>query len=200
MGLIAAICVMVCSYRNGTASEIGSSRRAGLARNRRMSHKCEVAVIGGGPAGLTAAIALASAGVETALIAKAPPVGNRTTALLSGSVAALDTLGVWPPCPAQAAPLTAIRIIDGTSRVLRAPEVMFEAAEIGLQAFGHNIENRHLIAALDRRASELTALQRVAATVAAMEPNDDAATIYLDDGSTLQPRLVVGADGRKSLR
>ena len=135
-----------------------------------MSHKCEVAVIGGGPAGLTAAIALASAGVETALIAKAPPVDNRTTALLSGSVAALDTLGVWPPCAAQAAPLTAIRIIDGTSRVLRAPEVMFEAAEIGLQAFGHNIENRHLTAALDRRAAELSELQRVAAAVTAIDP------------------------------
>ena len=35
---------------------------------------------------------------------------------------------------------------------------MFEATEIGLEAFGHNIENRHLIAALDRRAAELGAL------------------------------------------
>ncbi|MEJ0076925.1 MAG: FAD-dependent monooxygenase [Alphaproteobacteria bacterium] len=31
-----------------------------------MERECEVAVVGGGPAGLTAAIALASAGVETA--------------------------------------------------------------------------------------------------------------------------------------
>ena len=115
-------------------------------------------MVGGGPAGLTAAIALAAAGVETALISKAPPADNRTTALLSSSVAALDALGVWPLCAAQAAPLTAIRIIDDTSRLLRAPEVMFEAAEIGLEAFGHNIENRHLIAALDRRAAELGAL------------------------------------------
>ena len=76
----------------------------------------DVAVVGGGPAGLTAAIALAAAGVETALISKAPPADNRTTALLSSSVAALDALGVWPLCAAQAAPLTAIRIIDDTSR------------------------------------------------------------------------------------
>src|SRR5947209_6777390 len=55
-----------------------------------MKRNCDVAVVGGGPAGLTAAIALASAGVETVLIAKAPPADNRTTALLSGSVAALD--------------------------------------------------------------------------------------------------------------
>ncbi len=58
----------------------------------------EVAVVGGGPAGLTAAIALAAAGVETALIAKAAPPDNRTTALLSGSVAALEALEVWPLC------------------------------------------------------------------------------------------------------
>src|SRR3954462_4115059 len=95
-----------------------------------MGRECEVAVVGGGPAGLTAAIALASAGVETVLIAKAPPSDNRTTALLSGSVAALDALAAWPLCAAHAAPLTAIRIIDDTSRLLRAPEVMFEAAEI----------------------------------------------------------------------
>jgi len=163
-----------------------------------MAHTCDVAVVGGGPAGLTAAIALASAGVETALVSKAPPSDNRTTALLSGSVAALDALSVWPLCATQAAPLTAIRIIDDTARLLRAPEVMFEAAEIGLAAFGHNIENRHLIAALDHRAGEARALRRIAASVTALEPDDDAVTIRLDDGGSLRVRLVVGADGRKS--
>src|SRR4051795_10498939 len=98
-----------------------------------MTRGCGVAVAGGGPGGLTAASAPASAGVETVLIAKAPPADNRTTALLSGSVAALDALGVWALCAAQAAPLTAIRIIDDTARLLRAPEVKFEAAEIGLE-------------------------------------------------------------------
>src|SRR5947209_3577932 len=119
-----------------------------------MEHDFEVAVIGAGPAGLTAAIALAASGVETALIAKASSADNRTTALLSGSVAALEALEVWPLCDAASAPLTAIRLIDDTARLLRAPEVMFEASEIGLEAFGHNIENRHLIAALERRRSE----------------------------------------------
>src|SRR3954469_8479080 len=164
-----------------------------------MGRECEVAVVGGGPAGLTAAIALASAGVETVLIAKAPPADNRTTALLSGFVAALEALQVWPLCAAQAAPLTAIRIIGDTARLLRAPEVMFEAAEIGLEAFGHNIENRHLIAALECRAAKLPELQRVAGIVAAIEPIVDGVTIRLDDGSSLGARLVVGADGRKSL-
>jgi 2-octaprenyl-6-methoxyphenol hydroxylase len=159
----------------------------------------EVAVVGGGPAGLTAAIAVASAGVETALISKPPPADNRTTALLSGSVAALEALGVWPLCRAQAAPLTAIRLIDDTARLLRAPEVMFEAPEIGLEAFGHNIENRHLIAALDRRAAAQPRLRRIEAAVAAIEPDEDSVIIRLDGGASLTARLAVGADGRKSL-
>jgi 2-octaprenyl-6-methoxyphenol hydroxylase len=159
----------------------------------------QVVVIGGGPTGLTAAIALAAAGVETALISKAPPADNRTTALLSGSVSALDALDVWPLCRADSAPLTAIRLIDDTARLLRAPEVMFEAVEIGLETFGHNIENRLLVAALDRRAAELPLLRRIAAAAAAIEPDDAGVTIRLDDGATLRASLVVGADGRKSL-
>ena len=56
--------------------------------------EAEVAVVGGGPAGFTAAVALAAAGVETALVAPARPPDNRTTALMLGSVTALETLAV----------------------------------------------------------------------------------------------------------
>jgi 2-octaprenyl-6-methoxyphenol hydroxylase len=161
--------------------------------------KVEIAVVGGGPAGLTAAIALASAGIETALVAKRPPPDNRTTALLSGSVAALAALGVWPLCAAQSAPLAAIRLIDDTARLIRAPEVTFEASEIGLEAFGHNIENRHLVAALERRAAELVSLTRIEAAATAVETGDDRVTLRLDTGASVAARLAVGADGRNSM-
>jgi 2-octaprenyl-6-methoxyphenol hydroxylase len=164
-----------------------------------MAETADVAVIGGGPAGLTAAIALASAGVATVLVAKRPPPDNRTTALLSGSVAALEALGVWALCQAQSAPLTAIRLIDDTARLIRAPEVLFEADEIGLEAFGHNIQNRDLLTALESRASALPALRRIEMAAVAIEPADSRVTVSLEDGGTLTARLVVGADGRKSI-
>jgi 2-octaprenyl-6-methoxyphenol hydroxylase len=159
----------------------------------------EVAIVGGGPAGLTAAIALAEAGIETALIARRPVPDHRTTALLAGSVTALETLGVWAGCVAQAAPLRAMRIVDATSRLVRAPEVCFDASEIGLEAFGHNIENRYLLAALDARAQTLPSLTRIEDDAQAVEPNDASATVILKNGDSVSARLVVGADGRRSL-
>jgi 2-octaprenyl-6-methoxyphenol hydroxylase len=121
----------------------------------------EVAVIGGGPAGLVAAIALATAGVDTLLIAPPAEPDHRTTALLAGSVTALETLGVWPACASHAAPLRRIRLIDATQRLIRAPEVLFTAVEIDLDAFGYNVENRHLASALEARATALK-LPRIA--------------------------------------
>lgn len=158
----------------------------------------EVAVIGGGPAGLVSAIALAMAGVDTLLIAPRPADDHRTTALLAGSVTALATLGVWEACLPHAAPLVSIRIVDDTQRLLRAPEVTFTAAEIGLDAFGHNIENRHLIAALTEHTAGLK-ISRVDAPALAVTSDPAGVTIKLADGAAARVRLVIGADGQRSL-
>ena len=57
----------------------------------------DVAVIGGGPAGLAAAIAIAQSGANTALVARQSLYAdNRTTALLGGSIDFLQALEVWP--------------------------------------------------------------------------------------------------------
>lgn len=157
----------------------------------------EVAVIGGGPAGLLAAIALAAAGAETMLIAPPAVPDHRTTALLAGSVTALETLGVWPACLPHAAPLAKIRLVDDTHRLIRAPEVFFAAAEIGLDAFGYNIENRYLIAALEARAAALK-LQRIAAPALAIKSDPAGVTIEYAGGEA-RARLVIGADGQRSL-
>jgi 2-octaprenyl-6-methoxyphenol hydroxylase len=160
----------------------------------------EVVIVGGGPAGLTAAIALASTGVETALVAKPPALpDHRTSALLQGSVKALDTLGVWQHCQKHAAPLRLMRIIDDTARLLRAPEVCFAASEIGLDAFGYNVENRFLIAALDARARELPALTRIHDQAVAVGIADAQVMVRCRRGPAISARLAIAADGRHSL-
>jgi 2-octaprenyl-6-methoxyphenol hydroxylase len=159
-----------------------------------------VAVIGGGPAGLAAAVALAQAGARTTLIARRAPYGdNRTTALLGGSVDFLEELHVWDRCRDKAAPLRAMRLVDDTGRLFRAPEVRFASDEIGLDAFGYNIENRTLVAALEERAAEISLLSRIddeAETIVAAQLE---VAIRTAGGQSVAARLVVGADGRHSL-
>jgi 2-octaprenyl-6-methoxyphenol hydroxylase len=161
--------------------------------------KRPIVVVGGGPAGLTAAVILAAAGFSAALISRRSAADNRTTALLAGSVAALDTLDVWTHCAPHAAPLKTIRIVDDTGRLVRAPEVKFESAEIGLNAFGYNIENRYLLAALEARARSLPALRMIEAQVLGIEAAADSVTIRLSGGDTIHASLAIGADGRNSL-
>jgi 2-octaprenyl-6-methoxyphenol hydroxylase len=160
----------------------------------------DVAVVGGGPAGLGAAIALALSGARTALIARrAPYADNRTTALLGGSVDFLQSLEVWPRCNDSAAPLQAMRLVDDTGRLIRAPEVRFSASEISLDQFGFNIENRLLMEALEQRAAELAALTRFDDEADTVTPDEAGVAIRTAKGASLTARLVAGADGRQSL-
>jgi len=157
-------------------------------------------VVGAGPAGLTAAIALAEGGIPTVLVGKkAAGSDNRTTALLAGSVTALEILAVWPLCSQHAAPLRTLRIVDDTGRLWRAPEVKFTSDEIGLDAFGYNIENRHLVAGLEQRASGLRALRIVDDEVLDVVHSAANVSVVLRNGESLSAPLLIGADGRRSL-
>ncbi|MGD5682440.1 FAD-dependent oxidoreductase, partial [Xanthomonas citri pv. citri] len=121
----------------------------------------DAAVIGGGPAGLAAAIALTQAGARTALVARRVPYSdNRTTALLGASVDLLESLDVWPRCKDKAAALEVMRLVDDTGWLFRSPEVRFSCHEIARDAFGYNIDNRSLMLALEERAAELPGLVR----------------------------------------
>jgi 2-octaprenyl-6-methoxyphenol hydroxylase len=159
----------------------------------------DIAVVGAGAAGLCAAIAFARAGFRTALVGDAQaPRDGRTVALLSGSVRFLEALGVWPAIVADAAPLMTMRLVDDTGSLFRPPPVAFHAREIGLDAFGWNVENAVLI---ERLAAAARACERLAVfpgQAAGCEISRDAARIVLSDGACLAAALAVAADGRNS--
>jgi 2-octaprenyl-6-methoxyphenol hydroxylase len=160
--------------------------------------RASIAVVGAGPVGLAATLLLADAGHEVALIAPAaPPPDRRTSALLQGSVELLERLGVWQELSPNAAPLRTMRIIDDTGRLIRAPEVAFSAAEIDLPAFGYNVANAELVAVLERAVAARD-VRRIETLANSVTIGDDGIAIDLADGETVDARLVVAADGRRS--
>ena len=161
----------------------------------------DVAVVGGGVAGRAIALGLVRVGAEVALIDAAPPVvaapvDGRTTALLQGAVRLLERLGVWSGLHATAAPLRRLRIVDlpDDGRAPRA-DVTFAATELGLHAFGYNVANAALAAAIDR---ELGGIDRIEARLVGLDVGGERVRLELDSGRTVAARLVIGADGKRS--
>lgn len=157
----------------------------------------DIAVVGGGLAGLLATARLARSGRSVALVAPARTADRRTTALLGESITAIREVGAWDAVQAVVQPIRTIRLVDGTSGLMRAPEIRFDAEEVGLEAFGYNIPNERLLAALDAAITTAGAA-RFAGTAGRIEPGAEAVAVDVTGGPLLSARLVVAADGRNS--
>lgn len=164
-----------------------------------MSQQFDIAVIGAGPAGQIAAIAMARGGRRVVLIGPEPDGSDRrTTALMDQSLAMIERLGLWQDLKARAAPLQVMQIIDGTKRLLRAPTVAFRSAEIGLDAFGYNVPNAALIERLSKAVAEEGLITRKPLSAETIHVGRDAVKVGLGGGETVTADFVIGADGRRS--
>ena len=161
--------------------------------------RADILVAGAGASGLIAAIAVARAGHSVALVGATPgPLPGRTVALFEGSLRLLDDLGLREPLHDIAADVLGIRIIDDTSSLFRPPAAVFEASEIGLEAFGLNIPNDSIVARMSEIAAGMPQIKRYDTLVSAYDVREDGISATLADGRVIDCALVVAGDGRNS--
>lgn len=161
----------------------------------------DVAVVGGGLVGKTAALAMAQAGLRTALLAQpaAPRPADlsfdaRVYALSASSQALLERLRVWQALEHERlAPVYDMRVFGDAQAELHFSA--FQAAVAQLAWIGESsLVERGLDAAL-RFQPNLTWLDTRAQ---GLDVKPDAALLTLADGGVLSADLVVGADGAHS--
>src|SRR5215467_13369757 len=144
----------------------------------------DVAVVGGGPAGLAAACAAARAGARTVVLERAAHPRYKTCGggLIGASLAAVGDVEV----PAR-------ERIDSATFTLR-----------GRRAFTRRAGGAPLLAmvcreefdtALRDAAVRAGAVVRERVTVRGITDHEDHASVRLQDGTTIAARFVVGADG-----
>jgi 2-octaprenyl-6-methoxyphenol hydroxylase len=162
-------------------------------------------ILGGGPVGWLSALALARrcpAGAPIRLIAgrRTPPEDGRAAALVGRSMDILADLGLEERFRAEGGPLAAIRIIDATGRLLRAPTTLFRALDNGDPDFGVSLTTARIVALLAEAASALPQVEVLPVDVTAVERREAGGFVLTtDEGATLHASFLVAADGQRSL-
>ncbi len=168
------------------------------------SKAADILIIGGGVPGLALAALLAQAGMGVAVAEKYPAPalkktrpGGRTSALMQGSVNILKAAGAWDDAAPSGEELKILRIIDDSGA--KPTQVDFRAEEIGLDAFGVNMPNDILRAALGESAKKNKKIRFIEAALTGYETDEFGVTARFEDDSTVTAKLIAGADGRNSL-
>ena len=164
-------------------------------------HSFDVAVVGGGLVGKTAALALTQSGYKTALLAQpATPrpadlaFDTRVYALSSSSQALLERLRVWLALDhGRLAPVYDMRVYGDAHA-----ELHFSAYQASVPQLAWIAESSLVEASLDAALRFQPNLTWFDARAQGFDVRDDAAALTLSSGQVLEADLVVGADGAHS--
>lgn len=162
----------------------------------------DVAVVGGGVVGAACALVLAQEGLQVALVeGRVPARWNadepdlRVYAFAPDNAALLDGAGVWNAVrEARAQPYRRMRVWDAAG----GGELAFDADALGRVQLGWIIENALLADRLWAALPGAGVQVHAPARVEAMEQDGDGVKLRLDDGTRLDARLAVAADGADS--
>ncbi|WP_294947556.1 FAD-dependent oxidoreductase [Sulfurivirga sp.] len=161
--------------------------------------RSDIVIVGGGMVGAAAACALGRQGLKVTLLEKRPPAPlegqpccqTRASALTLASRRLLEALGAWEALTPWAQPFDAMHVwSDDVSG-----EVVFRAAEVGAEALGWVVPNAVVQSALWQALPETVTVRE--SGLAALDA--EAGTVTLENGESLEARLIVGADGAHSL-
>jgi 2-octaprenyl-6-methoxyphenol hydroxylase len=162
--------------------------------------QADILVTGAGAAGLSTALALAHVGFSVVCAGPIDRRANgRTVALFEASLRFYKALGVWRHFRGKTAPLAKITMIDATGARFPVPALSYAASEIGLSAFGENIENDVLVDGLAAIAAAAPNLTLREVMIGDIRFDDEAVLATHGDGHKVKAALAVGADGRNSL-
>ncbi|AOI69352.1 UbiH/UbiF family hydroxylase [Burkholderia ubonensis] len=164
-------------------------------------HIFDVAVVGGGLVGKTAALALTQSGYKTALLAQpATPrpadlaFDTRIYALSSSSQALLERLRVWQALDhTRLAPVYDMRVYGDAHA-----ELHFSAYQASVPQLAWIVESSLIETSLDAALRFQPNLTWFDARAQGFDVRDDAAVLTLSSGQVLEADLVVGADGAHS--
>ncbi|WP_269507810.1 UbiH/UbiF family hydroxylase [Burkholderia sp. IMCC1007] len=164
-------------------------------------HIFDVAVVGGGLVGKTAALALTQSGYKTALLAQpATPrpadlaFDTRIYALSSSSQALLERLRVWQALDhGRLAPVYDMRVYGDAHA-----ELHFSAYQASVPQLAWIAESSLIETSLDAALRFQPNLTWFDARAQGFDVRDDAAALTLSSGQVLEADLVVGADGAHS--
>ena len=174
------------------------------------SRNIDIFISGAGPAGLLASISFASLGYSVICVDPHKPVTHandagadlRTTAFLQPAKHFMQSLDLWAELKSYAVPMEIMRIIDAAGENWPPREKTtkdFLSSDISDLPFGWNIPNWLLRRAFTEKANKYSNLElKFGLTTSSFIRRDDAAFVYLDDGSQIKAKLVIGADGRNS--
>jgi 2-octaprenyl-6-methoxyphenol hydroxylase len=170
-----------------------------------MTEQNGIVIGGGGLAGLALALALRQNLGESCPIVVADPSlatrpsrDQRASAIVAACRRLFETLGVWDDVAGDAQPIIDMVVTDSKLQDATRPAFLTFAGDVAPgESFAHMVENRHLIDALVRRA-EQQGVELRATSVTDFAARDDGTTVSLGDGSKIEARLLVAADGAKS--
>jgi 2-octaprenyl-6-methoxyphenol hydroxylase len=184
-------------HYSSASRQVINAARDYMMRKRAADLEVDVLVAGAGAAGLSAAIALDRAGFAVACVGHVDRRSNgRTLALFESSLRLYKALGLWERFRDRAAALEKISMIDATKARFRAPSVVFAAHEIGLSAFGANIENSVLVEGLAAIAEDSRSLVLHEGLATDIVFDRETVGAILEDGGRVTAKLAVAADGR----